>query len=372
MKWSLRIATVAGIAVYVHATFAILILWVALAHWQVDRSAAAAVSGVAFVLALFACVVLHELGHALTAARFGIRTRDITLLPIGGIARLERMPDDPRQELWVALAGPAVNVVIAGVLFVALWSTGSLSAVERVSLAESPFAERLMIVNVFLAAFNMLPAFPMDGGRVLRAALALRLDYARATQLAAGVGQAMALFFGLLGLFGNPFLIFIALFVWIGASQEAAMTQVRSVLSGIPLEHAIVTDFHVVAPTDALQHAVDLLLSGTQQDFPVVDATGVVGLLGRADLIAALSRVPRESPVAEAMRHDVPAVDVSEALDVALERLRASGSSTMPVTRGGALVGLLTLENVGELVSVRSAIDGAGRAGRARPPAIHS
>jgi Zn-dependent protease len=168
MKWSTKIGTFAGISVYVHTTFLMLIAWVAFAHWQTGHSVSAAVQGVAFVLALFGCVVLHEFGHALTAKRFGIRTRDITLLPIGGLARLERMPDDPRQELWVALAGPAVNVVIAVALFFVLQVTGTFAPLSTLSVTSGSFLERLMIVNVFLVAFNMLPAFPMDGGRVLR------------------------------------------------------------------------------------------------------------------------------------------------------------------------------------------------------------
>ena len=196
MKWSTKIGTFAGIDVYVHTTFLILIGWVAFVHWQAGNNASAAVEGVAFVLALFACVVLHEFGHALMARRFGIRTRDITLLPIGGVARLERMPEDPRQELWVALAGPAVNVVIAVALFVVLQVTGTLAPLSTLNVASGSFFERLMVVNVFLVGFNMLPAFPMDGGRVLRAALAIRMDYTRATQIAANIGQGMAFLFG--------------------------------------------------------------------------------------------------------------------------------------------------------------------------------
>src|SRR3989338_8779962 len=209
MKWSTRIGTFAGIDVYVHTTFLILIAWVAFAHWQTGHSAAAAMEGVAFILALFGCVVLHEFGHALTARRFGIKTRDITLLPIGGLARLERMPDDPRQELWVALAGPAVNVVIAAALFFSLRLTASLWSLSDAARVGGGVVSQLMWVNVVLVAFNLLPAFPMDGGRVLRALLARRLAYARATQIAATVGQGMAILFGVVGLFSNPMLMFI-------------------------------------------------------------------------------------------------------------------------------------------------------------------
>lgn len=366
MKWSTRIGTFAGIDVYVHTTFLILIAWVAFAQWQTGHSAAAAMEGVAFILALFGCVVLHEFGHALTARRFGIKTRDITLLPIGGLARLERMPDDPRQELWVALAGPAVNVVIAAALFVLLQVTGALRPLGALSVTSGSFLERLMIVNLFLVGFNMLPAFPMDGGRVLRAVLAIRMDYTRATQLAANIGQGMAFLFGLLGLFFNPFLVFIALFVWIGAGQEAAMTEMKAALGGIPLERAMITDFRTLSPNDSLTRAVELLLSGAQQDFPVVEDGAVVGVLTRADLLTALARHEQQSPVADVMRRDFLVADASDMIDVAFQRLQGHECHTIPVIRRGHLIGLLTMDNVGEFLGVQTAIGSRHVAGRRR------
>jgi len=211
MKWSWKIGEYKGIGVYIHATFLLIIIWVAYLHWDAGQSLAETINGIIFVLAIFACVVLHEFGHALTAQKYNIKTRDITLLPIGGVARLERMPDDPRQELYVALAGPAVNVVIAAAIFIWLMITSALEPVTSLTVTSGSFLERLMIVNIFLVLFNMLPAFPMDGGRVTRALLAMRMDYARATHIAANLGQGMALLFGFLGFFTNPFLIFIAL-----------------------------------------------------------------------------------------------------------------------------------------------------------------
>lgn len=356
MKWSTKIARIAGIDVYVHTTFLMLIAWVGFSHWQVDRSMSAAIAGVAFVLTLFLCVVLHEFGHALMARRFGIGTQDITLLPIGGVARLERMPDDPLQELWVALAGPAVNVVIAVLLFVVLLVTNTFTPAETLTLTSGSFVERLLVINVVLVLFNLLPAFPMDGGRVLRALLAIRMDYARATQVAANIGQGMALFFGLVGLFVNPFLIFIALFVWIGAGQEAAATQMKSALGGIPIERAMITDFKTLAPADTLARAVELLLTGAQQDFPVVDGRAVVGILTRADLLTALARQEQHAPVAEVMRRDFLVAGPHDMLDESLQRMQAHTCHTIPVVRHGDVIGLLTMDNVGEFLSVRSAL----------------
>lgn len=268
MKSSWRIGRIAGIDVHLHFTFLILLGWVALSHYLQRQNWQDALSGLAFIIALFTIVVLHELGHALTARRFGIRTRDITLLPIGGVARLERIPEKPRQELLVALAGPAVNVVLAGLLFAVLIVGSELSAAKDVKLVGGHFLAKLMWINVSLAVFNLVPAFPMDGGRVLRAVLAMRMDYTRATSIAASIGQGLAWVFGFIGLFTNPFLLFIALFVWMGAAQEAGQAQMKSALAGLPVSRVMMTDFRALAPEDTLARAVEHILAGCQQDFP--------------------------------------------------------------------------------------------------------
>jgi len=307
---------------------------------------------------LFACVVLHELGHALTARRYGILTRDITLLPIGGVSRLERIPDDPRQEVWVSLAGPAVNVVIAAALYAWLLLSQTWRPLSALTMAGGPFFERLLLVNVSLAVFNLLPAFPMDGGRVLRALLAMRMDYVRATQVSAHVGQAMALVFGLLGLFTNPFLVFIALFVWIGAAQEASMVQMRSALSGIPVSRAMLTDFHTLAPEDPAKRVLELILAGSQQDFPVVDGSQggrLAGVLLRSDVLKTLAQ-RADWRVRDIMRREFEVVDAADMLDTALARLQSCNCHTLPVTSRGALVGFLTMENVGEFLLIQSAL----------------
>ena len=355
MPWSWKLARIAGIDVYVHATFFMVIAWIALLHWNENQSLAAVLDGVGFILTLFACVVLHEFGHALTAARYGIRTKDITLLPIGGLARLERLPDVPVQELWVALAGPAVNMVIALLLFVWLHLTGLWQSVDQIGVTIGAFAERVMLANVFLAAFNLLPAFPMDGGRALRALLATRMEYTRATQRAAMVGQGMAILFGFIGLQGNPMLIFIALFVWIGAGQEASATQMKSALAGIPLRRAMLTEFRTLTPTSTLGDAVDFLLSGSQQDFPVVADGRIEGMLTRSDLVKALTRIGRTGSVADSMKRECPTADPSEMLETVLGRLQGRDCHTIPVVEQGALVGLVTMDNIGEFLMIQAA-----------------
>ena len=363
MTWSWKLARVAGIDVYVHATFLMVVAWIALVYWNQSQSVQAVVEGVGFILALFACIVLHEFGHALTARRYGIRTRDITLLPIGGLARLERMPDEPIQELWVALAGPAVNVVIALLLFVWLQASGLWESVDRLGVAIGGFAERIMIANAFLAGFNLLPAFPMDGGRALRALLATRMEYTRATQRAALIGQGMAIFFGFLGLQGNPMLIFIALFVWIGAGQEASMAQMKSSLAGIPVRQAMLTHFRTLTPENTLGDAVDLLLTGSQQDFPVVSDGRVEGMLTRKDLIAALTRGGRN-----AQRRRPYGAEVRDGRSVGDAR-DSPGAPARPRLPHGADHGTRWVDWSGHDGQRRRVPDGSG-GGEEEPPAV--
>ncbi|HUY15782.1 MAG TPA: site-2 protease family protein [Terriglobia bacterium] len=356
MRWAWKIGRLAGITVYMHATFLLLILFILFSDLYEGHSLAAAASGVFFILVIFACVVLHELGHALTARRYGIKTRDIILLPIGGVARLERMPEDPRQELVVALAGPAVNVVIAGGLFAILTALGIHAGFENVRLMGGDFVEKLMAVNLWLAGFNLLPAFPMDGGRVLRALLATRMEYTRATQWAAHVGQAMALVFGFIGLFSDPFLLFIALFVWMGADAEASTALIKTSLGGIPVQRVMLKDFQTLKPEDTLAQAVDHILAGWQQDFPVVFGDHVLGILTREDMMRTLAQRGSSVLVRDVMRRDFNIADSHDMLEHALGLLHKSRSRSVPVEHDGHLVGMLDLNKVGEFMMVQSAL----------------
>jgi Zn-dependent protease/CBS domain-containing protein len=353
MSWSIPIVRIAGIQLRIHVTFLLLIIWVALS------SASVAV----LVLLLFLCVVLHEFGHALAAKAYGINTPDITLLPIGGVARLERIPEEPRQELVIAAAGPAVTAIIALSLFVVIASHGASEL--NASLQSGDLLANLFKINLYLLLFNLIPAFPMDGGRVLRALLATRLTYARATQVAATVGQAFAFLFGIVGLFGipglfrpNPFLIFIALFVYLGASQEAALAQMRDVSRRFPVSSAMVREFRTLSSTATLQEAVDALLATSQHDFPVLDGGGsVAGILTRHDLIGALRKDDGKIRVGDVMRRDIPTVTTGTRFEEAFRIMQECNCPAVPVLDSmKRLVGLLTPENVSELMMVQSAL----------------
>ena len=355
MKWSFKLGTIAGIELRIHITFLLLLGWVGASHWRSGKGVDAVLGGMGFILALFGCVLLHELGHSLAARRYGIQTRDITLLPIGGVARLERMPEKPGQELWVALAGPAVNVAISAALFLWLNLTHGWAPLGQLSVAGGPMVERLLIANAWLVIFNLIPAFPMDGGRVLRALLASRMEYVRATQIAAGVGQGLAFVFGFIGLFGNPMLMFIALFVWIGASQEATATQTKAAIAGTPVRAAMLTDFRHLENADTLADAARLILQGSQHDFPVVEQRRVIGILTRSDLLLALAEHGQDYPVTATMRREFQTTDYSEMLEAAFQRLQECECHTMPVVQEGRLVGLLTMDNLGEYLMIQAA-----------------
>jgi len=360
IKGSWKIGEFAGIPVYVHPTFLILVAWIMFVYWSAGHSIRAVILGMMFTLSLFACVVLHEFGHALMARHYGIRTEDITLLPVGGVSRLERIPDLPKQEFYVALMGPAVSVLIAILLFLALRVAGASVSLSSISLSKwtaASFLTRLMIANATLAVFNLVPAFPMDGGRIFRALLARYAGHEKATSIAAGVGHGIAVLFALLGLFTNPFLLLIALFIWIGATQEATMAQMKSVLEGVSARRIMVTDFISLSLEDTLDRVVELVLHGTQQDFPVVEDGRLAGMLGNKELLEGLSQRGPRGSIAQSMRREFQVISVEDKLPAMLEKLQNSNRRVLPVVDHGDLVGLFTAENLAEFVMVQSALN---------------
>ncbi len=321
MSWSLNIGSIAGTAVRIHVTFLLFLAWIFGVSY-VSGGPQAAWNGLLFMVLLFLCVLLHEFGHIFVARAFGVRTPDVILLPIGGVARLERIPEKPSEEFLVAIAGPAVNVLIA-LLLVAAGANPSTSHLAAVESTRDNLIDRLAMVNLFLAVFNLIPAFPMDGGRVLRALLTARFGYVRATEIAAAIGQWVAFALGFLGLFGNPLLIFIAIFVYLAASSEAHLVAIRAISRGVPVTAAMLTQFTTLTPDEHVDAAVETLLRTNQSQFPVVDASGrPLGLLGRNDLIRALKERGPQGRVAEAMIGGIPTVSHRHCLDEAFRLLQ--------------------------------------------------
>ncbi len=360
MSWSFRIARIMGTDVKVHVTFVLL-----LAFYAFDGFRTGGQAGALFELALtgsvFTCVLLHEFGHILMARRFGIRTPDVILLPIGGLARLERLPEKPWQEFWIALAGPLVTLVIALGLFAGLYYSGPLPWPLEEGSGGRQFLMLLMVINGFLLAFNLIPAYPMDGGRVFRALLASRLGMVKATRIAARVGRTIAIAGGAWALFApepQPMLVLIAIFIFFAAGQEAALVETRAAGRGIIVDQMMITRFVTIPVYGTLRQAVDLLLEGEQSEFPVVDNAGALeGLLTRDLLIRSLTDHGPDAPVSQAMVRAVPTLALGIGFDEALARLRASGLPALPVVdQTGRLAGLLTLDNITDLIMVRQAV----------------
>lgn len=361
--WSWTVGSAFGVKVRIHATFLLLLIWIVASTTAGGGDPMSALRTVGTTLALFGIVVMHEFGHVLTARRYGIVTRDITLLPIGGVATMERMPEDPRQECLVAIAGPAVNVVLA-ILFAVLATALGRSLSPELLVEHPDWVGQLFWANVVLAVFNLVPAFPMDGGRVLRALLAMRMGADRATAIAARFGQALALVFGFVGLFSSPMLVFVALFVWTGAAAEASAVHIRSAITGLRARDVMAGPALTLHVDEPLAVAVEAAEHGFQSEFPVLGGDGrVVGWIGLRELIGGLATGGVAPPIRAVMREHACTVAPDEPLEVVLERMQSSESRAAAVVASGRVVGVLTLEHLGEFVAIEDA-----RGIRARRP----
>jgi stage IV sporulation protein FB len=364
MSWSLNIGRVAGTVVRIHITFLLFLAWIFAANYATG-GAATAWNSLLFLVLLFLCVLLHEFGHIFTARAFGVTTPYVTLLPIGGVAQLERIPEEPWEEFLIAIAGPLVNVVIAGALILfsgAHLEAGAAAGVDNTHIA---MVDRLAAVNLFLALFNLIPAFPMDGGRVLRALLATRMGYVRATQIAASIGQFVAFALGFIGLLYNPILIFIAIFVYLAATSEAHMVALRDVSRGVPVSYAMMTQYATLTPQAPVEDAVQALLATSQGEFPVIDEAGrPVGLLDRAALIRAIKTMGPEARVADAMSTKFPTIGHRVTLDQATKLLQEKSVTAVAVVdASGKLVGLVDSETIAEMMMLRDALPAGVRLG---------
>jgi Zn-dependent protease/CBS domain-containing protein len=370
MGWSLKIGSVAGTAVRIHVTFLLFLAWIFGVSY-VNGGPQQAWSGLLFLVLLFLCVLLHEFGHIFTARAFGISTPDVILLPIGGVARLERIPEQPSQEFLIAIAGPAVNVVIAGLLVVAAGANLQMTHLVSLESTSTSMVDRLAAVNLYLALFNLIPAFPMDGGRVLRALLASKFGYVHATEIAAMIGQWVAFALGFLGLFGNPLLIFIAIFVYLAAASEAHLVAIRAMSRGVPVTAAMMTQFATLTPDEHVDAAVETLLRTSQGEFPVVDGDGrPLGVLGRNDLIRALKERGPNARVADAMTGRIPTVSRSRCLEDAFRLLQEKSAPAVGVVdAAGKLIGLVTSETIGEMLMLHQAMPAGARLGPWSRPA---
>lgn len=360
MNWSLKLLKVKGIDIKVHLTFVLILIWAAY-RWSVNTGEGlqGAIFGIVATLLLFLSVTLHELGHSLQALKFGVKVRDITLLPMGGLARLEEVPEEPNKELRIALAGPLVNFAIAALLIGlgALLNARALVSLEELqaslgSVSWSGLLAYLTSTNIILGLFNLVPAFPMDGGRVLRALLAKKMNYAKATKIAAQIGQGFAFLMGLWGFMsGSWTLVLIAVFVWMGAGQESQGAQVKHTLGGTTVGQAMTRSPHTLRVNDSLSKAVELTLSTSQSDFPVLEwgSNRVAGLIGEVDLLRGLQSLGENVAAREAMRTNINFVGHDEPLHAAQQKMLMGRTRALPVLNAeGELIGLLTADDINE------------------------
>lgn len=368
MKWSFKVARVFGIELRIHITFFLIIAWAAYI-WGVEFNGgtSGAIYGAFLVSLLFICVIIHELCHSRMAQHYGAEVASITLLPIGGVSLLKNMPEEPRKEFWVSIVGPLSNVVIAmmlAVVYAALPGKVIASTTEQATdilmgVSLQGLVEYMLLINLMLAVFNLIPAFPLDGGRVLRSILAQRMSYVRATRAAVVIGQSFAFILGIGGLLIGQWLwIIIAIFIYMGAEQEGAGAQMKTVLSQLKVGQAVTGNVQLLAPGQSLSQVVTLVLHGFQEDFPVVDETGeVVGVLTRANLISGLHVKGPEVRVGEVMERVFPVVEADEPFSRVYEKMNDSGIKAVPVMENGHLLGMVTLEHLSEVFMLLSSTD---------------
>lgn len=353
MRYSLSIGKIAGITVYLHWTFLILVGWIMMSNLLAGVGWTGTGWSVLFLATIFLCITLHEIGHALMARRFGISTRDITLLPIGGLARMEALPEKPKEELLVALAGPAVNLVIALILWPVIRTADTQLALS--GIGPSNFLPALFAVNVWLAVFNLIPAFPMDGGRVFRAVLAFSTGYVRATRTAAVVGQVLAMIFVFAGFVLNPFLIFIGLFIFLGAQAEAGMVETRFALRDHTVKDVLMHEVPTIDNTASMRDAACRLLNSQNKNFLVLQEGRPVGIITRQDIIATLRTHGEKALVRDAIDTKLEYLTPGTPLEKAWSKMQREHKPMMLVMDEGQIKGAVDEESIEELILIHTA-----------------
>lgn len=357
MKGLFKLGTIAGIGIFIHWTFTLLIAFIIFINYRNGQNSVQIAWSVLFLLCIFITVLLHELGHALTAKRYNIKTKDITLLPIGGIARLERLPENPLEELVVAIAGPFVNFALAFItqFFITIpQDSEELLALMSSGINANNFFLNFYIVNLTLAVFNLIPAFPMDGGRVLRALLAFRMDRNTATQIAARVGQFIALCFILIGIISNPILILIGLFVIFSAQAETESVEFKNLLKGYTVRDVVMKEYQTIEEDEKIKKAIAILLESEHRKFLVTENNELVGTLNKNQIIKALSEKGEEEYIYNVMDRSLVYIDINTKLEKVIEQLYEKKGSVLMVNENDQLAGILDADNLSEFIMINS------------------
>jgi Zn-dependent protease/CBS domain-containing protein len=357
MKGLFKLGTIAGIGIFIHWTFTLLIAFIIFINYKNGQNSIQIAWSVLFILCIFITILLHELGHALTAKRYNIKTKDITLLPIGGIARLERLPENPAEELVVAIAGPIVNFVLAFItqLFITIpQNSEELLVLLSSGINAHTFFLNFYIVNLTLGVFNLIPAFPMDGGRVLRALLAFRLDRNTATIIAARIGQLIALCFIFIGIISNPILILIGLFVIFSAQVETESVEFKNLLEGYTVRDVVMKEYQTIGADEKVKKAIAILLESEHRKFLVIQNGGLVGTLNKNQIIKALSEKGEEEFIYNVMDKSLAYIDINTPLEKVIEKVYEKKASVLIVNEKDKLAGILDADNLSEFILINS------------------
>jgi Zn-dependent protease/predicted transcriptional regulator len=360
MRWSLNIGKIFGINFRIHITFFFLLFFIFISVLT-QRGLPKALLAVLFICAVFGCVLIHEIGHSLIASRFGKEARSIILLPIGGMATMEEMPEKPAQEIIMSLIGPFINLAIALLLYLLVGSWTGIGVPDLYPDSLKTFLAGLIGVNVMLAVFNLVPAFPMDGGRVLRAILAIKLDYVKATSAAVFVGQAIAMFLIFFGIFFNWWLALIGLFLYIGAGSERQHVILRSFLHQVPVSEAMTTEFRSLRVDEPLSRALEHFYHGPQEDFPVMGDYGIEGILTRDRILASIHEKGLDVPVSDVMDRSFASVGSQTPLDEAYKKLLSNRKTAMAVVDAGQVKGMVSLDGISRFFMIKTALKGTDR-----------
>jgi len=347
MRWSFQIAKFFGIPIRVHITFFLLLIFIGLYGSRL-QGARSGLFGIVSIILIFLCVIIHEFAHSLVARKYGVKIKDIILLPIGGVSEMEELPSQPKQEINVALAGPLTSIVLSLIFFFAYRLLFPEAKAVNISIFQGNLLLNLFAINLMLAIFNLIPAFPMDGGRVLRGILGLKMGLLQATRVAVGIGEFLAILFFFFGLFFNPWLALIAVFIFLGAEGEKRATELKVEISDVPVRVAMLSNVEAISPDVTLSQVLEKICHGLQQDFPIMEGKEVLGILSRGTFFSALHNHSKETKVREIMSREFTSTSEDAPLSEAFQRMNSEKLSVLPVMQGKIFKGLISLEQIGK------------------------
>lgn len=358
MKNSLKLFTIKHTSIYLHWSFVLLIVLMLFVQSATGTAISEMLWSAIAVASLFLCVIFHELGHSLAATKYGIHTKSITLLPIGGIAAMEKMPEKPVPEIIVSAAGPVVNLLIAAILhpfisgYPPFWKATAVIGLVNMN----NFLYYLYVINIILALFNLIPAFPMDGGRILRGILGLRMDAVRSTAIAAFIGRIIAGIFIIGGLIiFDIILIFIGFFIIVSGAGEEKLVYLKAAAKGLYLKDLAVNTYHSFSASMTISEAAEKMLLHQDKYFLVMENATITGLIERSTILRSISDGNHEKTVQQLMTTNVPELDEGSAIAEVIDKISDNKAAAFPVVSEGRITGIVNMQNIIEYLIVHDA-----------------